>query len=298
MRNRRSAGMRIGLTLVAIFVVSGCAPPPEGASTHAGKTGKVAAPSSTSQHGLKPNEVQEAINAAYSAFNARQYDAAMSGAERVLAGNPNGRGAAEAHYLKGRVLEERAKKADDAKDVPAARAALQSARESYNAALKAKPMPAVEGNIRAGIANVAYFQEDYATAIAEGLASEPKVTEPQVKAWVLYRVGMSQQRFGNFAEADQTFAKVQQQFPNTDQARRAAAHRGLSAFYVQVGAYDSTTNADAAVAGLRTEGVIGMRTNDANGRNIVRVGPMRTYDEAKKLRTRIAGKFPDSMVIP
>jgi cell division protein FtsN len=196
------------------------------------------------------------------------------------------------------VFEERAKAADGAKDVPAARAALQSAREAYNAALAAKPASAVEGNIRAGIANVAYFQEDYSTAIAQGTAAQDKITDPQVKAWVMYRVGLSQQRFGSFADADQTFAQVLQQFPNTEQAKRAAAHRGVNGFYVQVGAYGSPANADNALAGLRADGVIGMRLTDPAGRNVVRVGPMRTYDEAKKVRARIAGKHPDALIIP
>ena len=296
MRNRRNTRMWIGSTLATLCLMSGCVPP-EGAAAGP-QPGQIAQPAPAPQRPLKPAEVQPVINAAYASFNQRRYDEAMSSADRVLAGNPNGPGAAEAHYLRGRVLEERAKAAEAAKDIPGARAALQAAREAYNAALAAKPAPAVEGNTRAGIANVAYFQEDYATAIAQGTAAQEKITDPQVKAWVLYRVGLSQQRFGSFPEADRTFAMVEQQFPNTDQARRSAAHRGVNGFYVQVGTYESPTNADNALAGLRAEGVIGMRLTDPNGRNVVRVGPMRTYDEAKKVRARVAGKHPDALIIP
>ena len=293
MRKRRDAGVLVvGLMIV---IATGCAPTD---GTEAGKQpGQLAQPAPL-RRPLKGAEIQQTIDAAYASFNQRRYDEAMANAERVLAGNANGPGAAEAHYLRGRVFEERAKAADGAKDVAGARAALQSAREAYNAALAAKPAAPLEANTRAGIANVAYFQEDYATAIAQGTAAQQKVTDPQVKAWVLYRVGLSQQRFGNFAEAERTFAQVQQQFPNTEQARRAAAHRGVNGFYVQVGAYDSPANADNALAGLRADGVIAMRLTDPRGRNVVRVGPMRTYDEAKKVKTRIAAKHPDALIIP
>jgi cell division septation protein DedD len=115
---------------------------------------------------------------------------------------------------------------------------------------------------------------------------------------VLYRAGLSQQRSGNFAEADKTFAAVQQQFPNTEPARRAAAHQGARGFHVQVGVFATPANADATLASLRTDGVIGMRLTDPAGRNVVRIGPAPTYEQAKALKTRLAAKYPDAIIIP
>jgi outer membrane protein assembly factor BamD (BamD/ComL family) len=250
------------------------------------------------QEPLKSRDVRPALTEAYAAFERKQFDAAYAGAERVLAGNPTGPGAAEAQYLRGRVLEERAAQASSRGDITAAKTDLQAARDAYNAGLSANPARELQGRIQAGIANVAYFQEDYSTAIAQWTAAHEKLSEPQSKAWVLYRVGLSQQRFGQFAEADKTFAAVQQQHPNTEPARRAAAHQGARGFHVQLGVYSSPANADNALAGLRADGVIGMRLTDNAGRNVVRVGPMRTYEEAKSVRARLAAKHPDAMIIP
>jgi cell division septation protein DedD len=196
------------------------------------------------------------------------------------------------------VFEERATQAANKGDITAAKSNLQAARDAYNAALGASPAPNVEGNIRAGIANVAYFQEDYSTAVAQWTAANEKITEPQTKAWVLYRVGLSHQRYGNFIEADRTFAAVQQQFPGTEPARRAAAHQGARGFHVQVGVFGAPANADGAVTDLRKEGVIALTVADPAGRHIVRVGPVPTYEQAKALKTRLAGKYPDAIIIP
>ena len=302
MRNLRGARMWIARTVLAGTMAAlafgggaagGCAAS-AGAAAGAANGGRRVKP----QAPLKPKEVKAALDAAYAAFDRRQYAEALAGAERVLAANPQGAGAAEAQYVRGRVFEQRAIDAAHAKDIPAAKSSLQAAREAYNAALTLRPAPALEGNIRAGVANVAYYQEDYATAIAQWSAAVDKIAEPQSKGWALYRVGLSQQRFGNFPEADRTFAAVQQQFPNTEQARRAAAHQGARGFHVQVGTFSSPANADGALAELRAQGVIGLSLANANGQHVVRVGPVQTYDQAKALRARVAGKYPDAIIIP
>jgi tetratricopeptide (TPR) repeat protein len=278
---------------VGPIVVQGCAAPDS-----SDPAAVAAAQPAATQQPLKSKEIGPALTEAYAAFERKQYDAAYAGAQRVLASNPTGAGAAEAQYLRGRVLEERATQASSAGDVTAAKTNLQSARDAYNAGLSAKPAPDLEGRIHAGIANVAYFQEDYSTAIAAWTKAHEKITDPQSKAWVLYRIGLSQQRFGQFAEADKTFALVQQQHPNTEPARRAQAHQGARGFHVQIGVYSTPANADNALAALRANGVIGMRLTDNAGRNVVRVGPMRTYDEARSVKTRLAAKYPDAIIIP
>ena len=298
MRNRRSAGMWVVGSMLAVVSAQGCATT-EGIDTTAdarqagARSGADAAPKP-----LRRNEVQTTLTAAYAAFERKQLDQAMAGADRVLVGNPAGPGAAEAHYLRGRVLEERATQAANKGDITSAKASLQAARDAYNSALNAKPAPNVEGNTRAGIANVAYFQEDYTTAITQWTAANDKIAEPQTKAWVLYRVGLSQQRSGRFLDADRTFAAVQQQFPGTEPARRAAAHQGARGFHVQVGVFGAPANADGTLTDLRKEGVIGLIVADSAGRHIVRVGPVPTYEQAKVLKSRLAGKYPDSIIIP
>jgi tetratricopeptide (TPR) repeat protein len=275
--------------VVLAAVMLGCAPPPDGGA--AGAPGKAVA----NQPPLKRKDAEQVLNQAYAAFEAKQYDAAMSGADRVLVGNRDGAGAAEAHYLRGRVFEERAIQASDP---VAAKTSLVYARTAYNSALGAHPSPEVEGRVHAGIANVAYFQDDYATAIAEYSAAFNKLSDPSSKAWALDRVALSQQRFGNFEEADQAFAKVQQGFPSSEPAKRAGQHMGARGSQVQVGTYATPANAQNAVATLRADGVIGTQQADPNGRTVVRVGPVPTYDQARALKQRLAGKYPDALIVP
>ena len=90
----------------------GCAAPPAaGDATANARPAAAARRSAAAQKPLRKSEVQATLTAAYAAFERKQLDEAMSGADRVLAGNPAGPGAAEAHYLRGRVFEERATQA-------------------------------------------------------------------------------------------------------------------------------------------------------------------------------------------
>lgn len=291
MRNLRRTGMWaiIGLGVaIAPPMMTGCAAPDANAS---GTPGQAVA----NQKPLTRKDAEQVLNQAYAAFEAKQYDAAMAGADRVLVGNRDGAGAPEAHYLRGRVFEERAIQATDP---IAAKTSLVYARTAYNAALAGHATPELEGRVHAGIANVAYFQDDYATAIAEYSVAFNKLTDPSSKAWALYRVALSQQRFGNFDEADQSFAKVQQGFPGSEPAKRAAQHQGARGFQVQIGTYATPANAQSAVAALRAEGVIGTQQADPAGRQVVRVGPVPTYDQARALKSRLAAKYPDALIIP
>lgn len=275
---------------IGCAILSGCVAPETNAPTSASAKPSI--------QPLKSGEIGPALTEAFAAFERKQFDAAYAGAERVLASNPSGAGASEAQYLRGRVFEERAEQASANGDAAGTKSNLQAARDAYNAAMTTRPAPDLEGRIQAGLANVAYFQEDYSTAIAAWTASYDKLSEPLTKAWVLYRIGLSQQRFGQFPEADKTFAQVQQLHPNTEPARRAAAHAGTRGYQVQIGAYSTLANANTAIAGLRAEGIVGTRVMDPSGKNVVRVGPMRTYDEAKSVKARLAAKFPDAMIVP
>src|SRR5205807_511638 len=90
------------------------------------------------------------LRSGYDALNSHQYDAAMAAADRVLANSPSKSLPAEAHYLRGRVFEERAM------SNPATLSAnLQHARTEYIAAIATEHSPDLEADARAGVANVA-----------------------------------------------------------------------------------------------------------------------------------------------
>ena len=119
------------------------------------------------------------------------------------------------------------------------------------------------------------------------------------KAWALYRMGLCEQRMAQWTDADQHFAQVQQQFPDTAPALRAREHQGATAFWVQVGTYASSAAADAVAADLKRQGQPSQRFVDTvRNAQVVRVGPFNTYDAAVATKQRIWSKYRDAIIVP
>ncbi|MBC7785827.1 MAG: SPOR domain-containing protein [Burkholderiales bacterium] len=223
-----------------------------------------------------------------------EYADAQAAAETYLAGDPSGPRAAEANYLKGRALEDRtAATADEARDN------LQGARTAYVAALTAGTQDrALEGLIRASLADVAYWQEDFAVAAEQGNAAYGLLSDDDARAWTLYRTGVAQQRMGSFEEADKSLNAVQTQHPGSEPASRARPRTGVRAFSVQAATFAQASIADSAIASLTQQGFsVTKRLNDS-GKTVIMVGPYQSYAQASGVRTRLAAKYPDAMIVP
>jgi tetratricopeptide (TPR) repeat protein len=249
----------------------------------------------------KSIEDKKILHAGYQSLNQQDYNGAIASSDQFLRENPEGGpGTAEALYLQGRVYEQRAQAADAAGRMPEARVELQNARNMYERALKIRPEaePKAEGLLHAGLANVAYFQEDYLTAMREWASAYPNLVQPEARAWVLYRIGLSQQRLGRFPEADRSFADVRRQYPKSAPAERASTHQGAKAFYVQVGSYSDSRNADAAIGSLRSQGFAAEKSIEPSGRQAIRVGPAFNYEQAKALRARLEAAYPGAVIEP
>ena len=243
----------------------------------------------------RPANRRQELASGYAAFEQRRYDEAMQAADRVLREDSVGPGSAEALYLQGRVHEQNAQTAGSSNQ---AREHLRSARAVYQRALAAKPAQPLEAYLRAGLANVSYFLEDYATAAREWAAAYPHMNDADAKAWVLYRAGLSEQRQGRFQQADRHFAEAQQLFPGSEPARRAATHQGAAGFYVQVGTFANNANAERAAGMLKAQGHTPVKATDPTGRQTIAVGPVTTYQHAKSLRDRLAGQYPEAVIVP
>jgi len=234
------------------------------------------------------------LDPGYADLESRNYDAAIEKADAFLAANASGgTGSAEALYLRGRALEQKV-----AANPHESRQNLQSARSAYVDALSRDPSPALEGRIRASLANVAYFQDDYATALDQWSAAYDKLDVPETRAWVLYRIGVSHQRLGHFKQADKTFAAVIKEYPSTLPAQRAKEHQGATGFVVQVGTFNSAAGADRATEAVRKQGVTPVRATDTQGRHLVRVGPLKTYAQAQSIKSKFVESYPDALIIP
>lgn len=240
-----------------------------------------------------PRQDRDALNVGYQALQAGKYDDALARAEAYLSKHPQGEGAAEAHYLRGRVFEQRV--AGSQRD---AQANLQAARNAYIAALELKPNPTLEANVRASVGNVAYWQDDYATAAQQWQRAYEITTDPPTRAYILYRIGLSQQRLGQFDAADRTFAMVQEQYPNTDAASRAKVKQGHRGFLVQLATFANSGGADQAVLEIRKSGVTPQRVTNPKGQHVVSVGPVPTYQQAQALKGRFLDRYPDALILP
>lgn len=274
MRNvRRGVGFQSIVWVAALATLTGCAANDAGA----------------------PSTRKQELAGGFAAFEQKRYDEAIQSADRVLAGDSVGAGTAEALYLKGRVYEQ---KAQEAATAAHAREQLRAARSEYQRALATKPPQPLDAYLRAGVANTSYFLDDYSTAAREWAAAYPHINDPDAKAWVLYRAGLSEQRAGRFAEADRHFAEVQQLFAGTEQARRAAAHQGAAGFYVQVGTFANNANADNTVGMLKANGFKPVKAQDPSGKQSIAVGPVSSYQQARTLRDRLVGQYPGAIIVP
>ncbi|HEV8606802.1 MAG TPA: SPOR domain-containing protein [Tepidisphaeraceae bacterium] len=230
----------------------------------------------------------------YSALDQKNYDRAIAAADDYLKKYPSGNGAAEAAYLRGRAFEQRTKGSD-----AEANANLREARASYEKALTLMPPRQLEGYIRTSLGNVAYWMNDFGAAEINWTAAYEKLDPGDLKSWVLYRTGLSQQRLGKWETADDTFAQVEKEFPKSEPAARAASHQGARAFYVQVAAFSTPQPAENLVNTLRKQGFpAGRYEKKERGLQLVMAGPLKRYDEAVAMKNRLGEQYRDAVIVP
>jgi tetratricopeptide (TPR) repeat protein len=241
---------------------------------------------------------QQNLDAGFNSLStARQDDElsdALGRADAQLAKEPAGKNAPKALYLRGHALEQRVKKS------PAQAASdFAAARQAYVEALQQDPGQPLVNYIRASLANVCYWQDDYVTAQQQWSAVAGQFDDDAINAFVLYRIGLCQQRLGNFVAADQTFAKVQELYPQSvEVGTRAKNHMGFQFFVVQLATFATQQSADATVKQLVREGVNPKRLTDPRGAHVVTIGPCATYAQAQQLKSRYIARFPDAVIVP
>ena len=242
---------------------------------------------------------RQQLQVGYQAIAQNDYEGAMRAAEQFLHDHPQGGGGtAEALYLEGRVYEHRATSEESQGRQGEAKMDLQTARSTYVKALSLPAEPKVKALIHAGVANTAYFHDDFPTAMNEWAVAYPDIQQQEAQAWILYRIGVCQQRLGRFDQADRSFAQVRQQFPNSEPAKRAVSHVGAKAFYVQVGAFADSANADKTVASLQSQGFRASKLTPQPNRQEVVVGPAYTYADAKTLKGQLVRAYPGAVIEP
>ncbi|HTW94854.1 MAG TPA: tetratricopeptide repeat protein [Tepidisphaeraceae bacterium] len=234
---------------------------------------------------------QDKIDAAAVAIGSQtRYDDAVADADDAIKmGPPN----AEAYYYRGRAEQERPKS-----DPSIAQSDYDRAAADYKAALALDPDPDLVLRIHEKMADLAYSQEQYASALAQYQAVIDHLDSADVRAQALYQMGVCQQRIGDFDAADKTFAEVIQDYPDTDLAQAAHAHLGARAFYVELGEYaDPGDSANA----LTQANVLGIKTEvevRSDGMHILQSGPFKSYADAARVRNSVIVQFPSATVMP
>ena len=261
--------------LSAAILLAGCPPTPQQQQTQT------------------PQPPPASLVAADQALSSNLPDQAITDAQSYLRGNPHGSQASLAWYFEGRGYE-----AKVATDPTQMEQNLFQANSCYQQALNLNPPSGLEGDIRASLANVLYFQDKFADAIYQATNAMPLVSSQQVKSFLLLQIGESEQRLSRFSDADQTFRKIQRLYPNSPVAEAARDHEGQNKFYVQLATFDKPELADVAVSTLQSSGeVISKRTN-ATGLTIVDAGSYPSYKDAKAVKDRLMKNFPLAMIVP
>jgi len=242
----------------------------------------------------KPSPMQSTqLSAGYQALQQGQPQVAIDRADEYLREQPHGSGAAEALYLKGQGYEKRI-----AANPNESKRDWLEARTAYLNALNENPSPQLEGNIRAGLSNIAFHSDDFPTAYLEAQGAFTLTTSPQIQSMLLYRMGVSQQRMGRFTDADATFESVEQRYPGTPIAQQAHEHEGLRNFYVQLATFNTPAGAAKAMASLRTSGLTLSQQTDRTGHTVIDAGPLPSYEDAKRVKEQMSREYPDALIKP
>ncbi len=144
-----------------------------------------------------------------------------------------------------------------------------------------------------------YWLDDYQPPRSpNGRRAYPNFDDPAIKSYMLYRIGLSQQRMGQFGLADQSFASVQQQYPGTDAAKRAREHQGFKSFTLQLATFASGGSADSDISKLQQQGVRPTKSRDSHGNTIIAVGPFSSYSQALGEKLRFSSIYPQAVILP
>lgn len=110
---------------------------------------------------------------------------------------------------------------------------------------------------------------------------------------VLYRLGVSLQRLGRWNEADETFARLLKEHPDSPLAAEARRRTQADSFTLQAGAFTERPKAESLAARLRQDGyTVTLAVVAAGGKtfHVVNVGHYRTAAEAQAASARLAAK--------
>ena len=219
------------------------------------------------------------FSAGYDDFRAGRFPDADRKFSEVIADNPQSPALSEVYYFRGLTRLQQSRRAEARADFQAG--ATHSGREL------------TQVYSMTALANLEY--EDghdqqavklYRTVLEHHVSGLPADS-------VLYRLGVSLQRLGRWNEADETFARLLKDHPDSPLAAEARRRTQADSFTLQAGAFTDRAKAETLAARLRQDGYPVVLTVVAAGGqtfHVVNVGHYHTAAEAQTASSRLAAK--------
>lgn len=223
------------------------------------------------------------------AYEGEDYGGAVRKLTRYMDASPHRDGAARALYVRG-MSQARLGRRD---------AAYTDLKQAVDLA------PDADLRWRAGAVLGTLYYEDHAWEAAarqfgDALRYMPAETPADD---ILWRLGVSYERSGNWSLAVEPFRQLAERFPQSrlaDDARRRVEIRA-GHFAIQAGVFRTRKSADNLVLQLKDKGLpayVQIEPRDGNQMNIVLVGRYQRYEAAYEQLAAVRRFIPDAIVWP
>jgi len=234
-----------------------------------------------------PASAWDEINAAQSAYFARNFPAAIQKLDGVLYAYPHHAESAEAYYLRALCHAERSNYEQAAQD------AERCIALSGDKNLKAKG--------HATAASALFELGDCERALPHYRAALSDLAEGPKHDQLRFNYATCLQKAGDWSKARLEFAMVYQRHPTSPLAERARQMSEFDAFYIQCGAFRDRSGAESLTRRLRAAGLdarVDTKRRGGELLHVVFVGRYVSHDKASEALRLVKSRVPDAHVVP
>ncbi|MFN0135207.1 MAG: tetratricopeptide repeat protein [Phycisphaerae bacterium] len=224
------------------------------------------------------------------AYARKQYATAITTLTEFLSMAPDRPEAAKAYYVRGLSYAQIAKRT-----------------EAFNDLRRVLEVPKADPDLMwrsyVTLGTLLYEDGEWDTAYNTLNAAARRMPNMEPRDVVLFRMGVSLERLGRWAEAKAAFEELTRTFPNSNQAVAARRRIDLDAthFAVQVGVFQEQRNAEIHAANLRKQNLspyLRRELRDNRPVFVVLLGKYGSYAEATRALGETRGKVRDAVIWP
>ncbi len=236
-----------------------------------------------------PPHVRQEVDKAREQYQQKDYSAAKTTLDGVLASYSHFKGSAEAYYLRAKILAETSNKSAALKD------AERCIELAYERQLTAKAC-ATAGSLEFEAGSDKLAMAHYAQALSD-LPEKPPTD------LIRYRYAVCLQRQGKWTEARREFATVVQRYPGGDLAKHAQRmfEWPVDYFAIQCGAFQDRRAATELTTRLNRSGLsacVEARSRMGKPLHMVFVGQFTTHAEAERQLQSVRNHVSSAVIAP